>query len=132
MRPSFFTSMSTSSLRRARSWRLRGLEPAQLAHPASAERAGRGRRDLVLVDEIGWREDEHLAHHVWVLLVAAHEADQPPAGRVLDNRLKAFTHQLLKLHPLLDYRRAASSLQHRLFTREKPPRSTQTTRSSSK
>jgi hypothetical protein len=31
--------------------------------------------DLIAVEEIGWREDEHLAHHVWLLLVAAHEAD---------------------------------------------------------
>jgi len=49
---------------------------------ASARRRGPPvGRDLVLVDQIGGGEDEDLAHHVGVLLVAAHEADHRPAGR---------------------------------------------------
>ena len=43
------------------------------------------------VDEIGWSQNEHLAHHVGVLLISAHESDHPPPGRVLDHRLKALT-----------------------------------------
>ena len=33
--------------------------------------------DLVVVDEIGRRKDEHLSHDVRMLMVAAHEADHP-------------------------------------------------------
>src|SRR5581483_3313591 len=65
------------------------------------------RRDLMMVDKIGGGKNEHLAHHVRVLLVAAHETDHLPAGRMLDHRLEAFAHQLLELEALLNDGRAA-------------------------
>src|SRR6202035_1448413 len=75
--------------------------------PCRSEVLGRlSRRDLVMVDEIRGSEDEHLAHHVRVLLVAAHKADHAPAGRMLDHSLEALAHQLLELHPLLNNRHA--------------------------
>ncbi len=42
----------------------------------------------MLVEEVGGAEDEHFAHHVGVLLVAAHEADHGSSGRVLDDAVK--------------------------------------------
>jgi hypothetical protein len=45
----------------------------------------------------------------------------PITGRPVDHRLKALAHQILKLHPLVDDRRAAAALQQRLLDREKPP-----------
>ena len=68
-----------------------------------------------MVDEIGRGEDEHLAHHVGVLLVATHEADHPPAGRTLDHRREALPHQLLKLHALLNNGCAATPFEQRLL-----------------
>ncbi len=44
--------------------------------------------------QIGGIEDENLAHHVRVLLVAAHEADHPAAGCIFDDLLEALAHQL--------------------------------------
>ncbi len=41
-------------------------------------------------------EDEHLAHQVRVPLVARHEADDGPAGRLSDDRLEALAHDLLE------------------------------------
>src|ERR1700733_4097980 len=41
------------------------------------------RRKLVEPEEVGRVEDEHLAHHVRVLLIAAHEPDHPSTGRTL-------------------------------------------------
>jgi hypothetical protein len=43
---------------------------------------------LVLVDEVAGTEDEHFAHHVGVLLVAAYEADNRSASR--EDRLELF------------------------------------------
>ena len=78
-------------------------------------RASSGRGHLVVGHEIGRAEDEDLADHVRALLIAAHEADHRPAGRVLDDRLEALAHDLLEDHALLDrrlgpvLRRAASA-----------------------
>ena len=69
----------------------------------------------MLVDEVGGTEDEHLAHQVRVLLVSAHEPDDLPAGRVLDHPGEALAHDLLKLHALLDDRRAAPALEQGLL-----------------
>src|ERR1700733_5046980 len=52
------------------------------------------RRKLVEPEEVGRVEDVHLAHHVRVLLIAAHEPDHPSTGRTLDHGLKALPHQL--------------------------------------
>ena len=64
-----------------------------LASPAGDSGGERGPAGgvlhLVLVDEIDRAEDEDLAHHVRVLLVAAHESDHPPAGRLFDHLLEA-------------------------------------------
>ena len=38
-----------------------------------------------MVDEVGRREDEDLAHDVRVLLVAAHEPDHRPTGRITNH-----------------------------------------------
>ena len=62
-----------------------------------------------MVHEIGRRQDEHLAHHVRILLIAAHEADHATAGRTLDDRFEARAHQLLKRDPLLDHRSATAA-----------------------
>ena len=62
-------------------------------------------------------EDEHLADHVRVLLVAAHEADHVATRGVLDDRLEALTHHVLEGHPLVDHGRSASAIQKRLLDR---------------
>jgi len=72
-------------------------------------------RDFVIADEIRRREHEHLAHHVRILLVSAHEPDHPPTSRVLDHSFKTSAHQLLKRHPLGDHRRPASTVKQRLL-----------------
>ncbi len=56
-----------------------------------------------------------------MLLVAAHEADDAPAGRMFDDRLETFAHQLLELHPLLDDGRAAPTFEQRLLDAREPP-----------
>src|ERR1700733_6895285 len=83
--------------------------------------AARGVGELVEFDEVGGREDEHLAHHVRVLLVAAHKADHPTAGRALDHGLEAIAHQVLELHALPNDRRAPPPLQERLLDAREPP-----------
>src|ERR1017187_10608833 len=72
-------------------------------------------RDLVLRDEVGGGEDEHLAHQVGVLLVAAHEADHPTSCRVFDDRGEPYAHDLLELHALLDDRVSAPAVQEGLL-----------------
>src|ERR1700733_11332795 len=76
---------------------------------------------LVGLDEVGGREDEHLAHHVRVLLIAAHKANHPTTRRALDHRFEALPHQLLKLQALPNDRRAATALQQRLLDAREPP-----------
>ena len=56
----------------------------------SGRRASLGGQ-LIIVDEIGRSEDEHLAHDVGMLLIAAHEPDHPPPCRFLDDGLEALT-----------------------------------------
>jgi hypothetical protein len=74
----------------------------------------------------------NMAHHVRVLPVAAHAADHPAAGRVLDDPGEPVA-DLLELHPLRDHPEAAPAVdQCPLSTHEKPPRRTQTIKSSSK
>lgn len=66
-------------------------------------------------DKISWRENENLAHHVWVLLVAAHEPDHWPTGRILDDGLETLTHQILKGDSLLDDRSPPPAFEQRLL-----------------
>ena len=73
------------------------LDPAYSARQTDQRHCSAAERppalgDLVVVDEIGRIEDEDLAHDVRILLVAAHEADHPPASRTLDHRLEALAH----------------------------------------
>src|SRR5512133_3123784 len=76
---------------------------------------------LAVIDEVGGVEDEDLAHHVGVLLVAAHEADHVAAGGLLDDRGEALAQELLELHALLDDRRAAPARQQRLLHAREAP-----------
>jgi hypothetical protein len=64
---------------------------------------------------LGGSQDEHLAHQIGLLLVAAHEADHPLAGSVFDDSYEALAHDLLKLHALLDDRGAAPAVKQRLL-----------------
>src|ERR1700690_1577151 len=99
-------------------------DSADRAVGASRERVARlwdgnggcfGGRNLVIVHEIGGREDEDLAHQVRVLLVAAHEADHPLARGVFDDLRESLAHDLLELHALLDHRLAAAAREQRLL-----------------
>jgi hypothetical protein len=98
-----------------------GRTPLLAAHAFPVEASGVDARsacrvlDLVVVDEIGRAEDEYLAHHVRVLLVAAHEADHLAAGGVFDDAGEAVAHHLLELHALLDHRRAAATVEQCLL-----------------
>jgi tetratricopeptide (TPR) repeat protein len=67
--------------------------------------------DLVAGDEVARSQDEHLADHVRVLLVAAHEADHATPGGPLDHALEALAHDLLERHALLDDGVAATALE---------------------
>jgi hypothetical protein len=84
-----------------------------------------------MVDKVGRREDEDLAHDVRVLLVAAHEPDHPPTGRITNHAFKARAHEVLELHALLDHRLPAATVEERLLHAREAPRNRQTTRSSS-
>jgi uncharacterized protein YbcI len=84
---------------------------------AAGRRAG---RDFGVFEEAAGGEDEHLADHVRVLLVTAHEADHPPPGRVLDDRFKALAHDLLERHPLLDHGRSPAAFQEGPFDGGEP------------
>ena len=86
----------------------------------------------MVVDEVGGAEDEHLAHHVRVLLVAAHEADHLTASSVLDDageRPCITSWNSIRCWITTGPRPPSSSV---CSTREKLPRSTQTTKSSLK
>src|ERR1700679_2844406 len=72
-------------------------------------------RDFMLAHKIRRRQHEHLAHHVRILLVSAHEPDHASTSRVLDHSFKTSAHQLLKRHPLVDHRRPASTVKQRLL-----------------
>ena len=74
----------------------------------------------MLADEIGRSQNEHLAHQVGMLLVSADEPDHPPARRTLAHRLKALTHHLLELRPLLNHRRTPPALQQHLLHAREP------------
>jgi hypothetical protein len=56
-----------------------GCPRSVILTPPSTLRTARG--DLLLIDELARSQDEDLAHHVGMLLIAAHEADHAPTGR---------------------------------------------------
>jgi hypothetical protein len=60
-------------------------------------------------------EDEDLADHVGVLLVAGHEADDPAAGGLFDDLLEAFAHDVLEGHALADDVLAVAALEQGLL-----------------
>jgi len=88
---------------------------ASVRKPRAARRG-----HLVVVDEVGRGEDEHFAHHVGLLLVAAHESDHALPGRILDHGLKALAHDFLEPHPLIDHGRAATTIEQRLLNAREP------------
>ncbi len=69
----------------------------------------------MIVNKVGGSENEHLAHQVRVLLIAAHESDHPSAGRILDDPSKPLAHDLLKRHALLNDRLAAPTVEQGLL-----------------
>src|SRR6476659_853809 len=75
---------------------------------------------LLGLEQIGRGQDEDLADHVGLLLVAAHEPDHASPGRPLDDLGEARAHDLLELHPLLDHRRRPPTLQQRLLHPREP------------
>jgi hypothetical protein len=67
------------------------------------------------LEQIGGSEDEDLAHHVRLLLVAAHETDHLAPRGLFDDGVEALAHQLLELHPLLDHGRSTATLAQRFL-----------------
>jgi hypothetical protein len=114
---------STAPPRRAAADQSRFVSGARDRSPSAI--SGRLRptanRHFMLAHKIRRRQHEHLAHHVRILLVSAHEPDHVSTSRVLDHSFKTFAHQLLKRHPLVDHRRPTSTVKQRLLD-PRPPR----------
>ena len=70
------------------------------------------RKQLLVFEQAAGGEDEDLADHVGVLLVAGHEPDHAAVGGALDDALKALAHHVLEGHALFDDRAAATAVEH--------------------
>src|SRR6185503_16811451 len=67
------------------------------------------------VRDVVRRQDEDLADHVRVLLIAGHEADNSATGGLLDDLLEALAHDVLEGHALADDVLAVAALEERLL-----------------